>query len=62
MKYMMMVKADKNYENGAMPDPKLMEAIGKHAEFHGSRVRTCPSGGIPQISLEPEVKRNGLHS
>ena len=32
MRYMMMVKADKNYETGQPPDPKLMAAVGKHAE------------------------------
>ena len=29
---MSIVKADKNYENGAPPDPKLIAAIGKLAE------------------------------
>ena len=32
MRYMMMVKADKNYERGAPPDPKLMAAVGKLAQ------------------------------
>lgn len=31
MRYMMMVKGDKDYEAGAPPKPELMEAIGKHA-------------------------------
>ena len=28
MRFMMIVKADQNYEAGAPPDPKLMAAIG----------------------------------
>jgi hypothetical protein len=29
MRFMMLVKADKSYEAGKPPDPKLMAAIGK---------------------------------
>ena len=29
MRYMMIVKADKNYEAGAPPEPELMSAVGK---------------------------------
>ena len=32
MRFMSIVKADKNYENGAPPDPKLMATIGKLSE------------------------------
>ena len=32
MRFMSIVKADKNYENGAPPDPKLMASIGKLSE------------------------------
>lgn len=32
MRYMMIVKADKNYEAGAPPEPELMSAVGKLSE------------------------------
>ena len=32
MRFMLMTKADKNYEAGAPPDPRLMAAIGKLTE------------------------------
>ena len=32
MRFMMIVKADKNYESGAPPKPELMAAIGKLSE------------------------------
>ena len=32
MRFMMMVKADKNYEAGAPPDPKLMAAMDEYTE------------------------------
>ena len=32
MRFMMIVKADKNYEAGAPPPPELMAAIGKLSE------------------------------
>ena len=32
MRFMMMVKADRDYEAGAPPDPKLMAAMGEYTE------------------------------
>jgi hypothetical protein len=32
MRFMMMIKGDKNYEAGAPPDPQLMAAIGQRTE------------------------------
>ena len=32
MRFLTMIKADKDYEAGLPPDPRLMEAIGKHTE------------------------------
>ena len=32
MRFMMIVKADKNYESGAPPNPELMAAIGRMSE------------------------------
>jgi hypothetical protein len=32
MKFMMMVKADKDYEAGAPPDPKFMAAMAEYTE------------------------------
>lgn len=32
MRFMMMVKGDKNHEAGLPPDPALIAAIGKHSE------------------------------
>lgn len=33
MRFMMMVKADKDYEAGAPPRPELMAAVGKLSRF-----------------------------
>jgi hypothetical protein len=32
MRFLAMIKADKNFEAGLPPDPRLMEAIGRHTE------------------------------
>ncbi len=41
MKFMLMIKADDQYERGAAPDPKLMAAIGKLTPAR--RARACRS-------------------
>lgn len=32
MRFLAMIKGDKNFEAGLPPDPRLMEAIGRHTE------------------------------
>ena len=46
MRFMMLVKADKNYEAGAPPSPELMAAIGKLTE-EGTRAGVVlETGGL----------------
>ena len=56
MKYMMMVKADKNYENGMPPDPRLMAAIGKHAEEMIKAGILLETGGLRPSSQGAKVR------
>src|SRR5262245_45513331 len=62
MKYMMIVKADKNsetgrnYEMGAPPDPKLMVAIGKHAEEMTRAGVLLETGGLLPSSKGARVR------
>ena len=56
MKYMMMVKGDKNYENGAPPDPRLMMAIGKHSEEMVKAGVLLETGGLLPSSQGARVR------
>jgi hypothetical protein len=56
MKYMMMVKGDKNYENGAPPDPRLMMAIGKHSEEMIKAGVLLETGGLLPSSQGARVR------
>ncbi len=48
MQFMMIVKADKNYESGKAPDPKLLEAIGKlSAEMAEAGILVSTGGLLP---------------
>jgi hypothetical protein len=65
MKYMMIVKANKdsetgrNYEMGAPPDPKLMEAIRKHAEEITKAGVLLETGGLLPSSKGTRVRAAG---
>ena len=65
MKYMMMVKTDRNsetgrnYETGVSPDSKLMAAIGKHAEEMIKAGVLLETGGLLPISKGARVRAAG---
>ena len=46
MRYMVMVKANSDYEAGVPPSPALMEAIGKLAEKEMKKGRMVEMGGL----------------
>jgi hypothetical protein len=46
MRFMMLVKADKDYEAGAPPNPELMAAIAKLAEEATARGEMVTAGGL----------------
>ena len=46
MRYMVMVKANTDYEAGVPPSPALMEAIGKLAEKEARNGRLVQMGGL----------------
>lgn len=46
MKYMMIVKADRRYEAGAPLDPKLVEAVAKHADDMARAGILLGTGGL----------------
>jgi hypothetical protein len=46
MRFMMLVKADKNYEAGKPPAPKLMAAIGKLSEEEARAGILLDTGGL----------------
>jgi hypothetical protein len=59
MKYMMMVKADKNYEAGAAPDPTLIAAIGEHAERMARTGVLLETGGLLPTTHGARVSASG---
>jgi len=59
MRFMMMVKADKNYEAGLPPDPKLMAAIGKHVEEEMKTGVLVGNGGLLPSSMGARVRAAG---
>jgi hypothetical protein len=46
MRFMMIVKADKDYEAGKPPSQAMMEAVGKHAETMMKAGVLLDSGGL----------------
>jgi len=46
MRFMMLVKADKDYEAGAPPNPELMAAISKLGEEATARGQMIGAGGL----------------
>jgi hypothetical protein len=59
MRFMMMVKADKNYEAGAPPNPELMAAIGQHAQDMINHGKLLESGGLLPSSAGVRVRVAG---
>jgi hypothetical protein len=59
MKFMMMVKADKNYEAGAPPTPELEAAIGKLAEDAARAGELVEMGGLLPSSRGARVRLAG---
>jgi len=46
MKFMLMMKATKDYEGGQPPDPKLMAAMGPYVEQLAQRGVLVETGGL----------------
>jgi hypothetical protein len=59
MRFMTMVKADKNYEAGAPPDPRLMEAIGKLSEEMMKAGVLVSSEGLLPSSKGARIRASG---
>jgi hypothetical protein len=59
MRFMMIVKADKDYEAGAPPKPELMAAIGQHAQDMIKRGKLLESGGLLPSSAGARVRVAG---
>ena len=64
MKYLMMVKVDpttdegRRFETGAPPDPRLMAAIGRHAEEMARAGILLGTGGLLPSSRGARRGRN----
>ena len=62
MKYLMMVKIDpstdegRRFETGAPPDPRLMAAIGKHAEAMATAGILLGTGGLLPSSRGARIR------
>jgi hypothetical protein len=56
MRFMMMVKADKDYEAGLPPDPKLIEAVGKLAEDMKNKGVMIETGGLLPSSMGARIR------
>ena len=59
MRYMMMVKADKNYEAGAAPDPRLIAAIGAHVESMARTGALLETGGLLPTTQGARISASG---
>jgi hypothetical protein len=59
MRFMMMVKADKDYEAGAPPSPELMAAIGKLTEDMAKTGVLVEAGGLLPSSKGARVRVSG---
>src|SRR5688572_2470847 len=56
MRFISMVKATKESEDGRMPDPKLMEAVGKHAQEMMKAGVVLMSAGLAPSSQGARVR------
>ena len=59
MRFMMMVKADTNYEAGMPPNPELMAAIGQHTEEMVKSGVVLETGGLLPSSKGARVQVAG---
>ena len=59
MRFMSIVKADKGFENGAPPDPKLMAAIGKLSEEMMKAGVLLDTGGLMPSAMGARVFAKG---
>jgi hypothetical protein len=59
MKFMMIVKANKEYEAGKPPDPRLLAEIGKHSEEMVKKGILLESGGLLPSSFGARIQVNG---
>ena len=56
MRFMMIVKADKDYEAGRPPSPELMAAVGKLAEEGMKSGRVLDNGGLLPSAKGARIK------
>src|SRR5262245_5081479 len=63
MRFMMLVKANKDYEAGAPPNPELMAAIAKLSEEAAARGQMIDAGGLMPSSqgVRIRVERGKTH-
>ncbi len=59
MKFMMIVKANKEYEAGMPPDPKLIEVIGKYSQEMAEKGILLSNGGLLPSSKGARIKVTG---
>jgi hypothetical protein len=59
MRFMMIVKADKNYEAGIPPNPELMAAVGKLAEEGMKSGVVVANGGLLPSSQGARIQVSG---
>jgi hypothetical protein len=59
MRFMMIVKADKNYEAGIPPSPELMAAVGKLAEEGMKSGLVLSNGGLLPSSQGARIRVGG---
>jgi hypothetical protein len=59
MRFMILVKATKNSETGALPDEKLFEAMGKFNEELAKAGVLLAAGGLQPSSKGARVRFNG---
>jgi hypothetical protein len=61
MRFMMMMKADKNSEAGLPPDPKLMAPMGKYVEEMIRSGAVLATGGLGPSSKGTRLVHSGGH-
>ena len=59
MRFMMLVKADAEYEAGKPPSPELMAAIGKLSEEHARAGILLESGGLMPSARGARIRVSG---
>ena len=59
MRYMMMVKANKEYEAGVPPKRELMDAIGKHAAELAKAGILLDTGGLMPSAMGARILASG---